>query len=76
MNWPEPAQIDLGKNKRGFPNSKTILSLINWSLPRGDRAWQRGKGRAGQFTGPPRMLSALLGGEGTVRALKTWKERR
>ena len=35
MNWPEPAQKDLGKNKGSFPKSKTILLLINESLPNG-----------------------------------------
>lgn len=45
MTWPEPAQIDLGKNKSSFPNSKTILSLINWPLPHGDRG-QQGEGGA------------------------------
>ena len=40
MNWPKPAQKDLGKNKGSFPKSKTILLLINESLPNGDRGWE------------------------------------
>lgn len=40
MNWPKPAQKDLGKNKGSFPRSKTILLLINESLPNGDRGWE------------------------------------
>lgn len=27
-NWPGPAQIDLGENKRGFPKGKTFYSLL------------------------------------------------
>lgn len=40
MNWPKPAQKDLGENKGSFPRSKTILLLINESLPNGDRGWE------------------------------------